>query len=57
MPQFHSKLWGYEEMKNPDEKVNIGHSEMQKKKLFRGEGLLTYRCVNNNQNVSSNIIF
>ena len=29
---------------------------MQKKKVFRGEGLLTYRYVNNNQNISSNII-
>ena len=44
-------------MENPDEKVNIGHSKMPKIKVFRGEGLLTYRYVNNNQNVSSNIIF
>ena len=45
-------------MKNPDEKVNIGaFCDAKKKYLFRGEGLLTYRYVNNNQNVSSSIIF
>ena len=44
-------------MKNPNEKVNIGAFCDAKKKVFRGEGLLTYRYVNNNQNISSNIIF
>ena len=44
-------------MENPNEKVNIGAFRDAKKKVFRGEWLLTYRCMNNNQNVSSNIIF
>ena len=44
-------------MKNPDEKVNIAAFRDAKKKVFRGEGLLTYRYVNNNRNISSNIIF
>ena len=41
-------------MKNSDEKVNVGHSAMHKSSI-RGEGLLTY--VNNNRNVSSNVMF
>ena len=44
-------------MKNPDEKVNIGAYRDAKKKIFRGEGLLTYRYMNNNQNILSYIIF
>ena len=52
-----SKPWGYEEMENPSEKVNIGAFCDAKKKVFTGEGLLTYSYVNDNQNISSNIIF
>ena len=44
-------------MENPSEKVNIGAFCDAKKKVFTGEGLLTYSYVNNNQNISSNIIF
>ena len=35
MPQFHFKAWGYDEMKNPDEKVNIG-AFCDIKKLYLG---------------------
>ena len=45
MPQFHSpKPWGYEEMKNPDDKINIGAFRNAKDLycVFSGEGLLTY---------------
>ena len=41
-------------MQKRDEKVNIGAFHDA---VFRGEGLLTYRYVNNNQNISSYIIF
>ena len=41
-------------MQNRDEKVNIGAF---RDAVFRGEGLLTYIYVNNNQNLSSNIIY
>ena len=44
----------FEEMQKRDEKVNIGAFHDA---VFRGEGLLTYRYVNNNQNISSYIIF
>ena len=36
-----SKLWGYEEMKNPDAKVNIGAVEAKTLYLL-GRGVLTY---------------
>ena len=36
-----SKLWGYEEMKNPDAKVNIGAVEAETLYLL-GRGVLTY---------------
>ena len=39
-----SKPWGYEEMKNPDERVNIGAVEA-KNAVFSGEGLLTYTMI------------
>ena len=43
MQQFHFSLKDMtnEEMKNPDEKVNIG-GFAAKKAVFRGRGLLTY---------------
>ena len=41
-------------MQNRDEKVNIGAFHDA---VFRGEGLLTYKYVNNNRNLSSNIIY
>ena len=41
-------------MQNRDEKVNIGAF---RDAVFRGEGLLTYIYVNNNRNLSSNIIY
>ena len=36
-----SKLWAYEEMKNPDAKVNIGAVEAKTLYLL-GRGVLTY---------------
>ena len=42
MPQFHFKALGYEEMKNPDEKVNIEAFLHAKKAVFKGEWLLTF---------------
>ena len=36
-----SRLWGYEEMKNPDVKVNIGAVEAKTLYLL-GRGVLTY---------------
>ena len=40
--RFQVKPWGYEEMKNPDEKVDMGAFHDAKKAVFMGEGLLTY---------------
>ena len=42
-----SRLWGYEEMKNPDAKVNIGVVEANA--VFIGEGC-THLYIKNNQN-------
>ena len=43
MPQFHFTALGYEEMKNPDKKINIEAFRDGIKAIFRGkEGLLTY---------------
>ena len=43
MPQFHFTTLGYEEMKNPDKKINIEAFRDRVKAIFRGEeGLLTY---------------
>ena len=40
-------------MQNRDKKVNIGAF---RDAVFRGKGLLTYISVNNNRNLSSNVI-
>ena len=42
---FQIKPWEYEEMKNSDEKINIGGIPRGKKAVFRGEGLLTYTWI------------
>ena len=42
MQQFHFKALGYEEIKNPDKRVNIEAFCDAKKAVFRGKGLLTY---------------
>ena len=49
---FQIKPWEYEEMKNSDEKVNIGAFH-EVKKQYLGGGI-THLYVNNNQNESSN---
>ena len=54
MPQFHFKALGYEEIKNPDKRVSI-EIFSDAKKLYLG-GRVTHLYVNNNQNISSNII-
>ena len=57
MPQFHFKalgIWGNEEPRREGQYRGIPWC---KKKVFSGEGLLTYRYANNNQNISSYIIF
>ena len=38
MPQFHFKALGYEEMKNPDEKVNTEKFRDAKKLYLKGRG-------------------
>ena len=43
MPQFHFKALGYEEMKNPDEKVNIEAFRDAKKLYLMGRGYLHIR--------------
>ena len=38
MPQFHFKALGYEEMKDPDEKVNIEAFRVAKKLYLKSRG-------------------
>ena len=45
---FQTKPWGYEKMKNPDEKVDIGAFH-DAKKLYLGGGGGIHLHVNNNQ--------
>ena len=53
---FQTKPWGYEKMKNPDEKVDIGtFHDAKKLYLGGGGGLFTYTLIITK--LSSHLIF